>query len=187
MDIQAKLEQYIDAPDVPEHSFEAGWEYELAGQYASAMGFYLKCAELTDNDLLAYECLMRKAICFNRLGGRESHLANCCQLAIALMPGRPEAYHYLSASYERTGRYAMPFQEAVALWWIGRFDACRNKFKEVMEMDKISKEYKGHCKWNIDNLEGRDADALAGIKKVKKGTTTNKDEIIKKMLTEKKK
>ena len=222
MDIQVKLEQYIDAPDVPEHSFEAGWEYELAGQYASAMGFYLKCAELTDNDLLAYECLMRKAICFNRLGGRESHLANCCQLAIALMPGRPEAYHYLSASYERTGRwhesysiaragqrlnaerdpvmfaidgmdldypgpFAMPFQEAVALWWIGRFDDCRDKFKEVMKMDKVSKEYKGHCKWNIDNLEGRDADALAGIKKVKKGTTTNKDEIIKKMIAEKKK
>ena len=56
-----------------------------------------------------------------------------------------------------------------------------------MKMDNVSKEYKGHCKWNIDNLEGRDADALAGIKKVKKGTTTNKDEIIKKMIAEKKK
>ena len=85
------------------------------------------------------------------------------------------------------GPFAMPFQEAVALWWIGRFDDCRDKFKEVMKMDKVSKEYKGHCKWNIDNLEGRDADALAGIKKVKKGTTTNKDEIIKKMIAEKKK
>ena len=42
--LQSKLEQYIEAPDVPENSFEVGWEYELIGQYASAMGYYLKCA-----------------------------------------------------------------------------------------------------------------------------------------------
>ena len=39
--IQDKVEEYIEAPDVPENSFECGWEYELIGQYASAMGFYL--------------------------------------------------------------------------------------------------------------------------------------------------
>ena len=67
--IQDKVEEYIEAPDVPENSFECGWEYELIGQYASAMGFYLKCAELTDNEVLAYECLMRKAICFKKRQG----------------------------------------------------------------------------------------------------------------------
>ena len=72
--LQSKLEQYIEAPDVPENSFEVGWEYELIGQYASAMGYYLKCAELTDNDLIAYECLMRKAICFRYMGEREEHV-----------------------------------------------------------------------------------------------------------------
>ena len=220
-ELQAKLEQYIEAPDVPEHSFECGWEYELIGQYASAMGYYLKCAELTDNDLLAYECLMRKAICFRRLGGREHHVQNCCQMAISLLPGRPEAYHYLSQSLEYSARwveshmvaragqrlnaerdalmydidgmdldypgaFALPLQEAVALWWIGRFKECIEKFKEVQEME-LDVAYTGHVKWNIDNLEGRDADALAGIKKHKKKSITNKDDIIKKMLTESKK
>ena len=211
MNLQAKLEQYIEAPDVPEHSFECGWEYEHLGQYASAMGYYL----------LAYECLLRKAICFRRLGGREAHVQNCCQMAISLMPGRPEAYHYLSQSYEYSSRwveshmvaragqrlnaerdalmydidgmdldypgaFALPFQEAVALWWIGRFKECIEKFEEVQKL-KLDPQYVGHVKWNIDNLEGRDADALAGIKKHKKKSITNKDDIIKKMLSEKKK
>jgi hypothetical protein len=221
MSVQEKLEQYIEAPTVPEHSFEIGYEYELIGQYASAMGYYLKCAENTDSDLLAYECLVRKALCFRKLGGREAHVQINCQHAISLMPGRPEAYHLLSQSYEygshwmmshmiaRTGQrlnaerdplmydldgmdldypgpFALPFQEAVALWWIGRFDECLVAFKDLQKNYKLNKAYAGHVKWNIDNLEGRDADALAGIKKIKKGIT-NKDEVIKKILAEKKK
>ena len=98
MSVQEKLEQYIEAPTVPEHSFEIGYEYELIGQYASAMGYYLKCAENTDSDLLAYECLVRKALCFRKLGGREAHVQINCQHAISLMPGRPEAYNLLSQS-----------------------------------------------------------------------------------------
>jgi len=142
-------------------------------------------------------------------------------MAISLLPGRPEAYHYLSQSLEYSARwveshmvaragqrlnaerdplmfdidgmdldypgpFALPFQEAVALWWIGRFKECIEKFKEVQEME-LDVAYTGHVKWNIDNLEGRDADALAGIKKHKKKSITNKDDIIKKMLTESKK
>ena len=221
MSLQSKLENYIEAPDVPENSFEIGWEYELIGQYASAMGYYLKCAELTDNELLAYECLCRKAICFTKAGDRESHVQTNANLAISILPLRPEAYHILSCSLERTGDwhesyaiakigqklngdrttllynlddrccefpgyFAFPFQEAVALWWIGRFKECVEKFKEVKAMKGISDAYIGHCQWNIDNLEGRDADALAGLTEPSKTKSiTNKDEIIKKMLAEK--
>ena len=220
MSLQAKLENYIEAPDVPETSFEVGWEYELIGQYASAMGYYLKCAELTDNDLLAYECLCRKAICFGKAGGREAHVQSNANLAIALFPDRPEAYHLLACSLERSsnwhesyavsriaqklnanreslvynlddealgypGYFALPFQEAVALWWLGRFKDCVEKFKEVKELPGIDDAYIGHCQWNIDNLEGRDADALAGLKKNTSSSLTDKDEIIRKMLAEK--
>lgn len=223
MSLQSKLEQYIEAPDVPENSFEIGWEYELIGQYASAMGYYLKCAELTENDLLAYESICRKAICFTKIGGRDTHAKSNANLAIGIMPDRPEAYHILACALERIGAwhesyaisraaqklnanreslvynlddrcleypgyFALPFQEAVALWWIGRFKDSVAKFKEVKELTGIDKDYVGHCQWNIDNLEGRDADEIAGIKKNTKGKiTTNKDEVIKKILAEKKK
>ena len=83
MSLQQKLETYIEAPHVPENSYAIGYEYELMGQTASAMGFYLKCAELTDNKLLAYECLLRKAICFRKQGGRETHMKGTCHLAVA--------------------------------------------------------------------------------------------------------
>ena len=221
MSLQSKLENYIEAPDVPENSFEIGWEYELIGQYASAMGYYLKCAELTDNALLAYEFLCRKAICFTKAGERESHVQTNANLAISILPNRPEAYHILACSLERTGAwhqsyaiakmaqklngdrtsllynlddrcceypgyFALPFQEAVALWWIGRFKECVEKFREVKEMKGINADYIGHCQWNIDNLEGRDADALAGLKEPSTTkSTTDKEEIIKKMLAEK--
>ena len=42
MSLQQKLETYIEAPHVPENSYAIGYEYELMGQTASAMGFYLK-------------------------------------------------------------------------------------------------------------------------------------------------
>ncbi len=52
-------------------------------------------------------------------------------------------------------------------------------------MKGIDAAYIGHCQWNIDNLEGRDADALAGLKPSTSKSITDKDEIIKKMLAEK--
>ena len=57
--IEIKLEEYLADPTEPMTSFNMGLEYELIGQYASAMGYYLKAAELTDDDKLAYECLLR--------------------------------------------------------------------------------------------------------------------------------
>tara|TARA_Y100001963_G_scaffold156563_1_gene250481 strand:- start:908 stop:1558 length:651 start_codon:yes stop_codon:yes gene_type:complete len=209
MTLQLKLEEYILDPDEPINSFELGYEYELKGQYASAMGYYLKCAELTDDDKLAYECLLRKAQCYNELPDRQAHVRNCCLLAVAILPGRPEAYHLLSVHYEKIGLwhesyswavigqrlngiakgdtlntyvnfpgfFVLPFQEAVALWWIGRFDESRAKFHELKESGELNDEYAGHVQWNIDNLEGRDADSM-----VKDKAITNKEEIIKKIL-----
>ena len=208
MSIQNKIEEYILDPDEPTNSFAVGYEYELIGQYASAMGYYLKCAELTDDDKLAYECLLRKAQCYDALPDRQSHFRNCCLLAVGLLPSRPEAYHLLSIHYERQslwqeshawavaaqrlngiakgdilstfvnypGHFVLPFQEAVALWWLGRFDDSLNKFKELKSSGNLNKEYTNHVQWNIDNLEGRDADAEA------ENVITDKDVIASSMM-----
>jgi hypothetical protein len=82
------------------------------------------------------------------------------------------------------GNFVIPFQQAVALWHIGRFDDCRDKFHEVQDGFELTHGYDGHVQWNIDNLEGRDADALSrGIK----SALTNKEEIIKKLKEKKSK
>lgn len=213
MSLKIKLEEYIQDPDEPTNSFEVGREYELIGQYASAMGYYLKCAELTDDDKLAYECLLRKAQCYNELPDRQLHVRNCCLLAIGLLPSRPEAYHLISIFYEKAGQwqeshawsvagqrlngitvgdtlttpvnfpgfFVLPFQEAVALWWLGRFKDSLKRFKEVLDMD-LSPEYINHVQWNINNLEGKNEDKLLDTKDT---NAQYKEEIIKKILAKK--
>ena len=103
--IEIKLEEYLADPTEPMTSFNMGLEYELIGQYASAMGYYLKAAELTDDDKLAYECLLRKAMCYKELPDRWAHVRINCLHAVSLMPERPEAYHLLSVAYENTGNW----------------------------------------------------------------------------------
>lgn len=215
--LQQNLERYIETPHVPENSFAIGYEYELMGQTASAMGFYLKCAELTDDKLLAYECLLRKAICFRKQGGRETHIKGTAHLAVALLPQRPEAYHLLSIAHELCGEwhasyswacageilsdfierqkidplntpcgypgyYGLPFQRAVAAWWVGKFDEARAIFDDLADNYDLSPTYKGHVKWNRDNLAGRHQPESN-----KDQTITDKAAIIAKIMEKRKK
>jgi tetratricopeptide (TPR) repeat protein len=210
MSLQQKLETYIDAPHVPENSYAIGYEYELMGQTASAMGFYLKCAELTDDKMLAYECLLRKAICFRKQGQRETHVKNTCYMAISVLPQRPEAYHLISIAHEMCGEwhasygwacagetmhydgkplqtpcgypgyYGLPFQRAVAAWWVGKFDEARKLFDDLADMD-LNLAYQGHVKWNRDNLSG------AHKQETKKVPITDKAAIIAKIMEKRKK
>ena len=210
MSLQQKLETYIDAPHVPENSYAIGYEYELMGQTASAMGFYLKCAELTDDKMLAYECLLRKAICFKKQGQRETHVKNTCYMAISVIPQRPEAYHLISIAHELCGEwhasygwacagetmhydgkplqtpcgypghYGLPFQRAVAAWWVGKFDEARKLFDDLVEMD-LNPAYQGHVKWNRDNLAGTHQ------QETKKAPITDKAAIIAKIMEKRKK
>tara|TARA_R100001015_G_C4598228_1_gene153291 strand:- start:422 stop:1084 length:663 start_codon:yes stop_codon:yes gene_type:complete len=184
-----KIKKYVLDPDEPINSFELGYQYELMGHKASAMGYYLKCAELTDDKSLAYECLLRKAICMSSLNNRNVHVRNTCLLAIALLPSRPEAYYLISLANERDGawqesyawavagqhasklvdpsivksdrlitdveyhgNFVLPFQEAVTLWWLGRFKDSIAKFKEVEQMD-LTPDYVKHVKWNLENID----------------------------------
>jgi len=209
MSLQIKLETYIDAPHVPENSYAIGYEYELMGQTASAMGFYLKCAELTDDKMLAYECLLRKAICFRKQGQRETHVKNTCYMAISVIPQRPEAYHLISIAHELCGEwhasygwacagetmhydgkplqtpcgypghYGLPFQRAVAAWWVGKFDEARKLFDDLSGMD-LNPAYQGHVKWNRDNLSG------AHQQETKKVPITDKAAIIAKIMKKRK-
>ena len=98
--LQSLLEHFIKNPDDNLNKFWLGYEYENLGHLSSAMGYYLSCAENTDDDTLAYECLIRKAACFRFQTSREAHVRNSLLLAVSLMPERPEAYYFLSQSYE---------------------------------------------------------------------------------------
>ena len=103
--LKALLDHYIQVPNSPELNFYIGCYYDNIGQTASAVSFYLRAAERTSEDLLAYECMLRCSMCFERQGCRNNSVIGMMQHAVALMPNRPEGYFFLSRFYERTEKW----------------------------------------------------------------------------------
>jgi hypothetical protein len=91
-------------PENPENNFALGIYYDAIGQTASALSYYLRCAERTEDEVLRYECLIRGSMCFDKQGTRGFTVKGMLQHAIAILPKRPEAYYLLSRFYERDER-----------------------------------------------------------------------------------
>lgn len=94
------IKQYINDPNNSETNYALALHYDSIGQTASALSYYLRAAERTDDKLLAYECLIRGAECYMRQGTRRFTVKCMLQNAITLLPKRPEAYLKLSQIYE---------------------------------------------------------------------------------------
>ena len=101
-------------PFSPILNFECAKEYRRLNQTASAVTFYLRCAEYgAENDsLLVYISLIELSKCFDDQKGREHTVKNALQQAIAYMPYRPEAYFFLSNFYERQGNWQECYTQA---------------------------------------------------------------------------
>lgn len=95
------LQKYISYPNDPESNWNVALHYDLIGQTASAVSFYIRTAERTTDKLLQYECLIRASSCFDRQGARNFTVKGLLQHAISIQPNRPEAYYLLSKFYER--------------------------------------------------------------------------------------
>lgn len=94
------VKTYINDPNDPENNWNLAVYYHDIGQTASAVSFYIRTAERTDDDLLKYECLIRAALCFEKQGTRRFTVKGMMQHAIATQPHRPEGYYMLSMYYE---------------------------------------------------------------------------------------
>ena len=190
--LQILLEKFINEPEDNLNKFWLGREYEQMGHASSAMGYFLSVAENTDSDLLAYECLLRKAICFRKQGDREAHVRNSLLLAVSLLPERPEAHYLLSVLYEvskvsrdedkwqqmyawaRTGEnisknFKGPslltdvgylgdslflFQQAVCLWWMGRFSDSEKMFLYLKDTKALNSYYQKCIESNLTSIKG---------------------------------
>ena len=114
--LQKHLENYIYDTRNPEVNFYLGVEFEKIRQYASSLTHYLKCAELSDDQLLQYEAQLRIATVFNKQGGRVKSELNALHQAIPLAPDRPEGY-YLIADCQRRRAF---FTEALMYTRLGK-------------------------------------------------------------------
>ena len=155
------LHDYINNPNNPAINFKLAREYDLLGQTGSALSFYLRCAERSEDPLEQYTALLHCALCFERQKCRDGTEKTLLQKAIALLPRRPEAYFLLSRLYEiltewqdsytiaclglelidfnlpqindveYPGNYALLFQKGVAAWWVGHCEESREIMEEL--------------------------------------------------------
>lgn len=89
----------------PEKNYNLGILYEKIGQTASAINYFYRAAERTSNKDLAYECLLKTALCYERQGNRENTVRRVLQHALCLRPKRPEVYFLLSRLSDRQQQY----------------------------------------------------------------------------------
>jgi GR25 family glycosyltransferase involved in LPS biosynthesis len=90
----------------PQKNFNLARWYHAQKQTASAISYYLRAADRTEDLTLAYECLLHMASCFNDQGNRDYTTKGLYQHAISILPQRPEAYYLLSRFEEYRKQYA---------------------------------------------------------------------------------
>lgn len=117
--MQDLLNAYIQDANNAEHNFVLGVRYHDLGQTASAVSFYLRAAERTNDDLLKYECLVRASMCFDSQGSRGLSVRGLLQHAMTICPKRPEAYYLLSRYYERGAGSHPNTDPSVEEWFYG--------------------------------------------------------------------
>jgi len=113
--IQELIVEYSATPNDPLLNFGLGLAYKEIGQTASAVSFFLRTAEKSEDPLLRYEALLKCGLCFNDQGSRNMTTRGLFQHAVSIMPERPEAYYFLSCFHER----AQEWQEAYMMACIG--------------------------------------------------------------------
>lgn len=158
LEIENALREYVYDPENPEKNYNLAVLYFKQQQYAGAISFYLRCAERTDNKILAYTCILKIAQAFAAQEGRPNTVRGLYKHAIYFMPNRPEGYYLLANHYQQIkeyadgymiaelglqngtdstplldevgypGKYALIFEKAVCAWWWGKAMESRKLF-----------------------------------------------------------
>jgi len=104
-DLQELLNYFVSNPEEADINFKLANYYNYIGQTASAVSYYIRTSERTDDKEQAYSCLLAAANCFDSQGCRSNSVKGMLQNAVTLLPSRPEAYFLLSRFYERETNY----------------------------------------------------------------------------------
>ena len=109
MSIETLIVDLSKDPFNPTLNFTVAVEYQRLNQTASAISFYLRCAEYgKDNPRSVdhvYASLLKLAQCFEEQNDRQSTVSNCLLQAIAFSPFRREGYFLLARFHERLGNW----------------------------------------------------------------------------------
>ena len=93
--INEKLKNYCMNTNGDVQNYEMAIEYYEQRQYASAISFFLRAAERSEDTDLIYRSLILGALCFEKLGNRTYSVEGMLQYAVIVDPTRQEAYFHL--------------------------------------------------------------------------------------------
>jgi len=96
------IEYTLDTENAEKNFNLAKWYYDQQ-HFAPALSFFLRTAERTDNQILAYESLILGFYCYDKQSGRNATSQVLLEHAICLLPERPEAHYLLCKLYEKKG------------------------------------------------------------------------------------
>lgn len=106
MNLSELIVKLSSDPFNPQLNFDVAKKYLSLNQTASAISFFLRCAEHGGkNNELVYSSLCAMAQCFNDQKGREFSVTNCLLQAIEYDESRPEGWFLLSQYHERAGNW----------------------------------------------------------------------------------
>lgn len=148
------LIQFINDPYNDINNFELGYSYENIGQTASALSYYLRCAEFTNDKNLACECLLRMSLCLSKQGKRDTMELVCIQHAISILPDSSEA-NYLMSLYHS---YRKNWMESYMFACIGLLNDTNPSFKKDFPYSNeyqllFQKAYSGYNKGKLKESE----------------------------------
>lgn len=106
------LKEYSLDINNPLKNFKAGLCYYQQGHTAPALSYFLRCAERTNDTLLAYEALIFGYFCYKEQKIRDETAKSLIMHAVCLMPERPEARFLLSLFYEQKEQWMDSYYHA---------------------------------------------------------------------------
>ena len=104
-DIKTSLIAMIYDPYNPMTNFNLAAKYHDIGQTAIALSYYLRCAEFTNDDILACEALLRASLCVSTQNGRDAKEIHLIRHAISVLPHCPQANLLQSHYYSYRGQW----------------------------------------------------------------------------------
>lgn len=180
MMINEKLKNYCMEPEGDTQNYELALEYYKDRQYASAISYFLRAAERTEDAELTYTCLILAALCFDKLGKRNYSFEGLLQYAVTVDPTRQEAYYHLcrlneyksqwremminstigsklekreaSSLLEYKGEVAFRFYNAFSKFNNGNIEEAKELFLDIAYLIQDENDYAQIAKNNITNL-----------------------------------
>jgi tetratricopeptide (TPR) repeat protein len=94
--VEKYLIKFVNNPYNDEINYELAYAYECEEQYAAAVSYYLRCAEFTEDNVIAAEALIRLSLCINNQEGRDEKSLYFIKHAITASPNSIEPYYIAS-------------------------------------------------------------------------------------------